>query len=63
MAAIISFHSLEDRAVKRALHQSEGWEPLWKKPRGATDEESAVNARSRSAKLRAARRVEVIGDL
>lgn len=62
VAAVISFHSLEDRAVKRVLHQSEGWEPLWKKPRGATDEESAVNARSRSAKLRAARRVEVVGD-
>ncbi len=62
VAAIISFHSLEDRQVKRALHQSEGWEPLWKKPRGATDEESSVNARSRSAKLRAARRVEEDGD-
>lgn len=58
VAAIISFHSLEDRAAKRALHQTDGWQPLWKKPRLATDEESAMNARSRSAKLRAARRVE-----
>jgi 16S rRNA (cytosine1402-N4)-methyltransferase len=57
VAAIISFHSLEDRAAKRALHQSPGWEPLWKKPRVASDEEAADNARARSAKLRAARRV------
>ncbi len=32
------------------------WEPLWKKPRVASDEETAENPRSRSAKLRAARR-------
>ncbi len=57
VAAIISFHSLEDRLVKRAFH-APGWEALWKKPRVATDEEIALNARARSAKLRAARRVE-----
>jgi 16S rRNA (cytosine1402-N4)-methyltransferase len=55
--AIISFHSLEDRLVKRALHQSEGWEPLWKKPMGPSDLEQQDNPRARSAKLRAARRV------
>jgi len=58
VVAVISFHSLEDRAAKRALHQSPGWEPLWKKPRLASDEEAAANARARSAKLRAARRVQ-----
>lgn len=54
VAAIISFHSLEDRLVKHAFQKDE-WEPLWKKPRMATDEEQAANPRSRSAKLRAAR--------
>jgi 16S rRNA (cytosine1402-N4)-methyltransferase len=56
IAAIISFHSLEDRLVKRAFH-GDGWEPLTKKPMVASDEESNQNPRARSAKLRAARRV------
>ena len=56
IAAIISFHSLEDRLVKRAFH-SPGWKQLTKKPVIASDEESAQNPRARSAKLRAARRV------
>ena len=58
VAAVISFHSLEDRLVKRAF-QLDGWEPLTKKPVTATDEEQQQNPRSRSAKLRAARRVPV----
>lgn len=58
VAAIISFHSLEDRIVKRAFHDRATWAPLTKKPRIATDEESAANPRARSAKLRAARRLE-----
>jgi len=61
VAAIISFHSLEDRAVKHAFHVREMWEPLWKKPRAASEEEAASNARARSAKLRAARRVQRSG--
>ena len=56
VVAILSFHSLEDRIVKRAFNDSPSWEPLWKKPRVASDEETAENPRSRSAKLRAARR-------
>jgi 16S rRNA (cytosine1402-N4)-methyltransferase len=56
VAAIISFHSLEDRLVKRAFASPE-WEPLTKKPLVASDEEHARNTRSRSAKLRAARRI------
>jgi len=56
VVAILSFHSLEDRIVKRAFHDSDLWEPLWKKPRIASDDETAENPRSRSAKLRAARR-------
>ena len=55
--AIISFHSLEDRLVKRATHERDAWEPLTKKPVAPTDEECAKNPRARSAKLRAARRV------
>jgi 16S rRNA (cytosine1402-N4)-methyltransferase len=54
VAAVISFHSLEDRLVKRAFH-APGWEPLTKKPQVATDDEQQQNPRSRSAKLRAAR--------
>ncbi len=61
IAAIISFHSLEDRLVKRAFH-GVGWQPLTKKPLVASDEECAQNARARSAKLRAARRVAEPGD-
>ena len=57
VAAILSFHSLEDRLVKRAFHDKGTWATLSKKPLVAGDEESALNPRSRSAKLRAARRV------
>lgn len=58
MAAIITFHSLEDRIVKHALRVRGVWEPLTKKPIVPTDEEVATNPRSRSAKLRAAQRIE-----
>jgi len=54
--AIISFHSLEDRLVKRAFQDKDRWEPLTKKPVTATDNELARNPRARSAKFRAARR-------
>jgi 16S rRNA (cytosine1402-N4)-methyltransferase len=55
VAVIISFHSLEDRMVKRAFAVP-GWTPLTKKPQVATEDECAQNPRARSAKLRAARR-------
>ncbi|WP_199789634.1 16S rRNA (cytosine(1402)-N(4))-methyltransferase RsmH [Sorangium cellulosum] len=55
--AVISFHSLEDRIVKRALREPETWQPLTKKPVTAGDDEIEGNPRARSAKLRAARRV------
>jgi 16S rRNA (cytosine1402-N4)-methyltransferase len=54
--ALISFHSLEDRAVKQALKDRETWEPLTRKPIQAGQKELADNPRARSAKLRAARR-------
>jgi 16S rRNA (cytosine1402-N4)-methyltransferase len=57
VAAVLTFHSLEDRIVKRAFREREQWEPLTKKPLVATDEETAANPRARSAKLRAARRL------
>ncbi len=61
---VISFHSLEDRMVKDAMRDGarDGvWEPLTKKPVIASDEEIAENARARSAKLRAAIRMELRG--
>ena len=52
-AAVISFHSLEDRRVKQAFRTA-AWEPLTKKPVEAGDAEIARNPRARSAKLRVA---------
>ena len=59
VVAVISFHSLEDRLVKHAFRESDHLSPLTKRPIVASDEERENNPRSRSAKLRAARRVEV----
>jgi 16S rRNA (cytosine1402-N4)-methyltransferase len=72
--ALISFHSLEDRVVKhtlRDLSRSPSYEErmagtvretsvkvLTKHPVIATDAEAAANPRARSAKLRAAERVQ-----
>jgi 16S rRNA (cytosine1402-N4)-methyltransferase len=58
VAAVISFHSLEDRLVKRALRDRSRFRPLTKKPIAPSAEEMSENPRSRSAKLRAAERVE-----
>ncbi len=57
-AAIISFHSLEDRMVKQAFvgwHQGGEARRLTKKPVIAGDEELRINPRARSAKMRAIR--------
>ena len=54
--AVISFHSLEDRAVKqtfRRLAAGTGIELITPKPVTPTAEEVAANPRARSAKLRA----------
>lgn len=55
---VISFHSLEDRRVKHAWRDAPELEVLSKKPITATSEERSQNPRSRSAKLRLARRLE-----
>jgi len=73
---VISFHSLEDRIVKRTLRRLSGHcecdvrapvcscgarravEILMRRPVTPTDEEAQENPRARSAKLRAARRLE-----
>jgi 16S rRNA (cytosine1402-N4)-methyltransferase len=55
-AAVISFHSLEDRRVKVAFRDDPLLTVLTRKPVVATAEEVAVNPRARSAKLRVAER-------
>jgi 16S rRNA (cytosine1402-N4)-methyltransferase len=57
---VISFHSLEDRIVKKFFqraNQINMFEILTKKPIVATEEEIESNPKSRSAKLRAARKI------
>lgn len=53
--AVISFHSLEDRIVKRAMQDKTRWETISKKPVVPGAKELQQNPRARSAKLRAAR--------
>ena len=53
---IISFHSLEDRMVKRAFREDPRLHNLTRKPIRPSESECAANPRSRSAKLRAAER-------
>lgn len=57
VAAIISFHSLEDRIVKWAFRDDERLKPLTKRPITGGEEELSQNPRARTAKLRAAERV------
>jgi 16S rRNA (cytosine1402-N4)-methyltransferase len=53
---VISYHSLEDRIVKRAFRDDDRLDVLTKKPLVASAAERTENPRSRSAKLRAAER-------
>jgi 16S rRNA (cytosine1402-N4)-methyltransferase len=55
-AAVISFHSLEDRRAKWAFRNDSRLTVLTRKPVTATAREVAVNPRARSAKLRVAER-------
>jgi 16S rRNA (cytosine1402-N4)-methyltransferase len=55
----ISYHSLEDRIVKRFLIGEPHLRIITKKPIRPTDAETKVNPRARSARLRAGERLEV----
>lgn len=59
-AAIISFHSLEDRLVKSAFRDDSRYEALLRKPLRPSDAEVARNPRARSAKLRVAARTPMV---
>jgi 16S rRNA (cytosine1402-N4)-methyltransferase len=59
---VISFHSLEDRIVKRKFKNNEQLEVLTGKPVMSSPEEIAVNPRSRSARLRVARKRNKIAE-
>jgi 16S rRNA (cytosine1402-N4)-methyltransferase len=57
LLAIISFHSLEDRLVKQAFLADGRLERITRRPLVADPAEENANPRSRSAKLRVARRL------
>lgn len=54
---VISFHSLEDRIVKRKFRNNELLDVLTGRPVQSSPEEIAVNPRSRSARLRVAQKI------
>lgn len=54
---VISFHSLEDRLVKRAFGNNEGLLIMTKRPLVAGEGELKINPRARSAKLRVAKKM------
>lgn len=57
LAVVITFHSLEDRIVKDAFRDPSRWQNLTPHPIQASPTEQRINPRSRTAKLRAARRL------
>ena len=59
-AAVLTFHSLEDRLVKRAFADADRWRTVGKKPTAPSPSEVRLNPRARSAKLRVA---ELVADV
>lgn len=57
---VITFHSLEDRIVKRAFRENDALEVLTAKPVTPKAGECEANPRARSAKMRVARKCEVL---
>ena len=55
--AVISFHSLEDRIVKRYFKETPTLRIITRKPVTAAEEELETNPRARSAKLRVAEQI------
>jgi len=55
---VVSFHSGEDRIVKRFIKNEVTLEAITKRPLVPTDQEASENPRSRSAKLRAAIKID-----
>jgi 16S rRNA (cytosine1402-N4)-methyltransferase len=55
---VITFHSLEDRIIKNYFRESKELRVLTKHPIQPTRDEKLANPKSRSAKLRAAERIE-----
>jgi len=55
---VVSFHSGEDRIVKRFFKENPYLQVLTKKPLIPSEEETADNSRARSAKLRAAQKIK-----
>lgn len=60
--AVLSYHSGEDRVVKHTFRElaEDGFEELYRKPLIPTSEETMRNPRSRSAKLRAIKRLQTM---
>jgi 16S rRNA (cytosine1402-N4)-methyltransferase len=55
--AVISFHSLEDRIVKRYFRETPALRVITRRPVTPTEQEIEQNPRARSAKLRAAEKI------
>lgn len=58
--AVITFHSLEDRIVKRAFRDASDLRLVTKKPLIPTEDEINQNPRARSAKLRVAEKIHYV---
>jgi 16S rRNA (cytosine1402-N4)-methyltransferase len=54
---VLSYHSLEDGAVKRIFREDDRLHVLTKKPLRPSEEEVERNQRARSARLRAGERL------